>query len=950
MIFKAFLTRASGAAIAIAIAGASAQSATAPALNGWGVPLTDVSPDPSIKYGILPNGMKYAIMRNSTPKDTASVRLQIAFGSIGEADNERGLAHFIEHMAFNGSTHVTEGDMVKILERQGLAFGPDTNAQTGFDTTTYMLDLPKADAEHIDTALFLFREVASETKFDPGAVDRERGVILGEERARDNFQYHQVVDQLGFQLPETPYPKRLPIGVDAVLKTASAKTIRNLYQHYYRPENATLVFVGDADPVAVEAKIKKVFGDWRGVGAAGAPLPRGKVEFARPASFDTFIDPAVATSVSYTIARPWKDPADTLSERNHKILEALAAGMFNRRLQKLINVPGSTLLGGGMGIDEEKDAALVTSLQIVAKDGAWKDALTTSEQEVRRALQFGFTAAELKTQIAATTGALNAAAEQQDTRTNKSLVDHILAVIDTHDFVTTPKFSKAEFDSISKTLSTAQVNATFRELWTGSAPLVHVSDKQDIPHDQLASAFSASRAIAVAAPKEASGEAFAYNDFGKAGSIASDSRIADLGVRTIRFANNVRLNIKKTDFEKGKVRFIVRLGDGMLDLPKNEPGLAPMLSMTSAAGGLKKHSLDDLKDLLAGKVISVGAAVDDDAFIATGATTQEDFALQMKVSAAFLLDPGFRPEAADKWANAVPVMEKQVDAQPEAVAAVRLPVLLAGGDERFGLPDAAVLSKRNFAEAKAALAPVIASAPIEITVVGDIDENQIVSAVASSFGALPARELEEPVATDIRKAAFRTERSPIVLTHDGPKDKAMVEAVWPTTDDSDYREELGVELLKDVLDLMLTDSVREKLGDSYGVSLSSNMSDTFTGYGYLSAAAVVAPDKTDEVQKAITEAAADLRAKPVSSDLLARARNPELEKAENMLRDNGYWLTMLEKAQSNPKRLDRIREKKAVLSSITPVEIQKLAQKYLQPNSLQQVRIVSSKVATTVSK
>ncbi len=188
MIFKSLLARVSSAAIVIAIAGASAHSATAPALNGWGVPLTDVTPDPSIKYGVLPNGMKYAIMRNSTPKDTASVRFRIAFGSIGEADNERGLAHFIEHMAFNGSTHVPEGDMVKILERQGLAFGPDTNAQTGFDATTYMLDLPKADAEHIDTALFLFREVASETKFDPAAVDRERGVILGEERARDNFQ------------------------------------------------------------------------------------------------------------------------------------------------------------------------------------------------------------------------------------------------------------------------------------------------------------------------------------------------------------------------------------------------------------------------------------------------------------------------------------------------------------------------------------------------------------------------------------------------------------------------------------------------------------------------------------------------------------------------------------------------------------------------------------------
>jgi zinc protease len=959
VIVKPFLSRVSSAAIAIAILTGSAPAfaATAPsvataqksAVNGWGVPLTDVTPDSSIKYGTLPNGMKYAIMHNATPKGTASVRLRFEFGSIAETDNERGLAHFIEHMAFNGSTHVPEGDMVKILERQGLEFGPDTNAVTSFDSTTYMLDLPTADAEHIDTAMFLFREVASELKLDPAAVDRERGVILGEKRARDNFQYHQVVDMLGFQIPRTPYPERLPIGVDSVLKSASADTIRSLYQRYYRPENATLVFVGDADPAIVEGKIRKTFADWKDASAAGAPLPRGKVDLARPAAFDTFVDPAVATTVNYTIARPWEDPADTLAERKRKIAEGVATAMFNRRLQKLVNTPGSPLLGGGMGTDEERDAALMTSVVLAAKDGAWKDALTAAEQEVRRALEHGFTASELKTQIADMTGALHAAADQADTRTNKSLANTILGVVGRDRFVTTPKFKAAEFDAVAKTLTPEKVNAAFRELWKGSAPLVHVSAKQDIPTQQLAAAFDASRAVAVAAPQASEAQAFAYDSFGPAGTVASDTRVADLGVRTVRFANNVRLNIKKTDFEAGKVRFIVRLGSGILDLPKSEPGLAPMLTITSATAAVKKHSLDELKDLLAGKVITVGTKVQDDAFVASGATTPQDLALQMKVSAAYLLDPGFRPEAAGQWANAVPVIEKQVEAQPEAVAGVRLPILLASGDQRFGMPKAAVLSKRTFDEAKAALAPVIASAPIEITIVGDVDENAAIAAVASTFGALPARKLDDAVDPAVAKASFRADRSPIVLTHDGPEDKAMVEAVWPTTDDSNFREVVGVGLLKDVLDLMLTDSVREKLGDSYGVSLSSNMSDTFKGFGYLSAAAVVAPDKADEVDKAIAEAAASLRDKPVSADLLARARNPELEKADRLMRDNGYWLGTLQKAQSEPERLDRIRQHKALLQSITPADIQKLAQKYLEPATVQKVRIVSSKLATTAS-
>jgi len=632
------------------------------------------------------------------------------------------------------------------------------------------------------------------------------------------------------------------------------------------------------------------------------------------------------------------------------VVDALAAAMFNRRIQKLSNAPGSTLLGGTMMTDEEQDAALTATLVLVAKDGDWKDALTTSEQEVRRAVEHGFTAAELKTEVAEMSGALHADANQEDTRANKDLADAILSVVGREKFVTTPKFKAAGFDKVAATVTPAEVNAAFRNLWTGSAPLVHVSLKQDVPTQQLAAAFNASHAVAVAAPKESAGEAFAYDSFGKPGTVASDTRVADLGVRTVRFANNVRLNIKKTDFEAGKVRFMVRLGDGMLDLPKSEPGLGQMLSLTSAAAGLKKHSLDELKEMLAGKVVSVGTAVSDDAFVATGATTPQDLALQMKVSAAYLLDPGFRPEAAAKWTNVVPILEKQLAAQPEAVASVKLPILLASGDERFGMPDTAVLSKRNFDEAKAALAPVIASAPIEVTLVGDVDENAAIAAVASTFGALPTRKLSAPVAPEMKKVAFRPDRSPIVLTHDGPQDKALVESVWPTTDDSNLRESVGLQVLKDVLDLMLTESVREKLGDSYGVTLSSTMSDTFTGFGYLSAAAVVAPDKADEVQKAIAEAAAELRTKPVTADLLARAKNPELDRADRMMRDNGYWVATLAKAQSQPLRLDRIRKYKATLQLITATDLQKLAQKYLQPGALQKVQIVNSKLATTASK
>ena len=388
--------------IAVAAAIGLAPSPALATPNGWGVELTDVTPDPSIRYGTLPNGMKYAIMRNATPKGAGAVRLRFEFGSIGEKDSEQGLAHFIEHMAFNGSTHVPEGEMVKILERQGLKFGPDTNAVTGFDSTTYMLDLPKADAEHVDTSLFLLREVASELKFDSAAVDRERGVILGERRFRDTYELHQIVDQLAFQVPGTPYPNRLPIGTLEVLKSAQPSTMKDIYQRYYRPENATLVFVGDADPAVIEAKIKKTFADWKAAGTAGTPLPRGSVDLKRTTAFDTFIDPAVPTIVNLSVFRPWEEPKDTLAERRRDVLRGLAMSMFNRRIQRLASAPNSILLGGGMDRDTVEYAALSSYVSLFAKDGSWKQAVGIAEQELRRALKYGFTKQELELQRADT--------------------------------------------------------------------------------------------------------------------------------------------------------------------------------------------------------------------------------------------------------------------------------------------------------------------------------------------------------------------------------------------------------------------------------------------------------------------------------------------------------------------------------------------------------------------
>ncbi|MDQ3140431.1 MAG: insulinase family protein, partial [Pseudomonadota bacterium] len=839
-------------------------------------------------------------------------------------------------------THVAEGEMVRMLERQGLGFGPDTNAQTGFDSTIYKLELPVTDQPRIDTALFLMREVASEVKFDPAAVERERGVIEGERRARDSIELRLVTSLLNFQAPDTPYGKRLPIGTTRVITTVPAARIANLYRRYYRPEYATLVIVGDIDPAAIEAQIKARFDDWRGVGPAGAPLQRGRVDLNRGAAFSGFVANAIPNAANVTLYRPYSNPADTISERNRILLESIVAAMFNRRLERLASAPGSVLLGGAMSVSEVDDAALSTSVSLGAKDNEWRAALAAAEQEVRRARLHGFTAPELKEVMTNLTTAFETTAAQAGTRRNQTLADSIIGTIDDDEFVTTPEWRLARFKAFAPTVTLAQTNAEFRRLWTGSAPVVFVSSKLPVgTPQQLAASFLKSTTVPTPARADSGVTAFAYDSFGTPGTVVADQRIA-AGVRTIRFANNVRLNLKKTDFEQGRVRFEVRLAGGQLALPLDKPGLGLLMSATSALGGTGKQSLDDLKQLMAGKVVSFGATVDDDAFVAAGVTTRADLSTQLKLSAAYLLDPGFRPEAYNQWTNIVPLIDSQSRSQPQGVARAQVPAILANGDPRFGLPAKEALAARSFAEAKAAYAPIAATAPIDIGVTGDIDEAAVIAAVAQSFGALPPRAATVPDYAAARVVRFRPDRTPVMLTHNGPISQAMVIAGWPTDDDRDPVRVAQFSLLSSALQIMLIDKVREELGDSYGASVSSTLSDTYPDFGVLSASAVVAPDKIDEVRTAIDAAIAQLRDTPIGADLLARARNPMLERAERALRENGAWAGLVTRAQSDPSRPERLLGQRATIAAITPAELQALAVKYLTPQRRLEIRIVAA--------
>ena len=912
--------------------------------NAWGRSSKDIPADPAVRFGRLPNGMQYAIRPNATPKGGVSMRMYFTFGSIAENQRERGLAHFIEHMAFNGTTNVPEGEMKKMLERYGLAFGADTNAFTSFDSTIYVLELPKAGDDLVDTALFLMREVASEVRFDPKAVDRERGVILSEKRSRDGYQLRRAFENVTYHMPSSAFAVGLPIGTTEILNSAKAGDLIDLYRRYYRPENTTLVIAGDIKPDAIEAMIKSRFGNWVGQGKAGAKLDRGRIDFRRPADFASFTDPAVETTVMITRYRPWEEPSDTRARRRELLIQQTALGLLTRRLQNISNSADARLINGAAMQSPSRELGWATSVSAVAPEGEWQGALATIEQEMRRAIEHGFTAGELKVQLSDMHGGLKMAADQASTRRSAALADAVVRIVEGNEIITTPEFRLQFFREVRPTITVAEVNSAIRKLWSGSAPLVYVTDKTPVANTAMAQVLADSRKVAVLPHKDNGPQKFAYDNYGTPGTVVADSRIDDLGIRSVRFANNVRLNIKKTDFEKGAVRYSVRIAGGDLALPADKIGLAALISTLSPIAGLEKHSAEDLKQIFAGRGIQPGYTVDTDAIVASGRTIPNDLALQMKLSAAFVTAPGYRREAATRWRSLVPIFDKQWRATPQGVLGAQVPGILANDDPRFRFPEAAVLSARTLEEAKTALTPLLSTAPIEIGVVGDVDEAAAIDAVAKSFGALPVRAAASPDYTDQRQAQFRRSLKPVRLTHHGPADQAVLVAAWGTTDDDNQKETVGLVLLADVLRLALTEKLREELGDTYAVAVSSAASDIYDGYGYLQLSTVVSPEKLSVVEQAAQDVVAKLREKPIDPDLLARARNPNLERVDRQQRENVYWLSLVDAAQEKPDRLERHRLRKGIYQGMTTGDLQELARKYLAPEKMLAVHIVSDSV------
>ncbi len=908
--------------------GLSAKTAKDQQSPAWAHEHSDLKPEAGIQFGKLPNGMRYAIYKNATPPGQASFRLRIGSGSLNESDAQQGLAHFLEHMAFKGSKRVPEGEMIKILQRKGLAFGPDTNASTDWTETVYELDLPQADASTIDTALMLMRETASELTLDGKSMEPERNVVLSEERLRDTPGYRASKARFETLLEGQLAPKRMPIGKIDVVKNAPANLVKEFYNANYRPERATLIVVGDIDPAAIEAKIKASFSDWAPVGPATSEPELGSLK-SRGLTTQVVQQPGANTLVSISWLKPYVDTPDNKAERRKTMVNALGLSVLERRFNKIARSEHPRFLAAGESYSDSLQSARVASVSATSAPEFWKEALAAIEQEQRRLVQYGVSQEELNLEVLNYRTSLEQAAATAATRTTPALAGRILSGVDVDSVTTSPADNLTLFNEMMQGLTVAEVNAALPRIFEGAGPLVQVSTPVQIEGDKatVEAEYNKAHAVPVSAPQAEAAIAWPYTDFGKPGKVAEQKDIADLGVVTVRLENGVKLTIKQTNFRKDEILVAAQIGNGYLDLPKDS---SVWLTNAFTAGGLKKLSQDDIVRLLASKVAGVSFSVSDDAFFFSGRTNQRDLEFELQLLVAEITDPGYRPEAVERmrvsYINALP----QLAATASGVYSRDASGLLHSGDPRWVTPTREQLEAGKVEELKEMLKGPLANAPIEVTIIGDVTPEAAIKLTAATFGALPPRSPAK-LADSARTMKFPTPTStPVERTHKGRPDEAMAFIAWPVTDYyADPMLPYVMDIAGDIIENRLTDQVRSVEGATYSPGAGAEMPKAFPGYGYAFAKVETPPAKIDSFYANVSKITADIRANGVTADEFARARTPIVERITKQRQLNEFWFGHLVGAQTDPRMFEDIRVQLSRYEKLTPDDIKRGVSQYL---------------------
>jgi len=917
----------------IGAAGVNAQQS--PLVPSWPHEQSDLLPDPSVLYGRLPNGFRYVLMENHNPRDRVSLHLNIQAGSMHETSDQQGLAHFLEHMMFNGSTHFPPGELVKYFQSIGMQFGPDANAHTGFGETVYDILLPDGSRESLEKGLLVLQDYAMGALLLPEEIDRERRVILAEKRSRDSAGYRTFVSTLKFEFPDARLSRRLPIGREEVIRQADRSLLTDFYDTWYRPETMILVMVGDFDAAEAAVLINDRFKTFT-PRAPSRPEPDfGRIQHEGVKAFYHYEKETGKTTVTIEVIEK-KDPEpDSLALQKRTLIRIIADRIVQNRLNALLRKPDTPFTSASIGSGFFLRQARIGTINAECKPENWQKALGLIELTPRQALDCGFTESELERVKKDFLSELDNAVKQAPTRESPELARDIISHLNADRVFMSPAQEKQIFAPLINALTPQIIHDGFKKTWSPSHRLILLTGNIDLtggtrrPEDVIIAAYSESLRLSVSPPVALKSAVFPYlPDPAIAGKIVHQRAVSDIGVVQIDFENGVRLNIKPTDFKADEVSAILNFGFGKSSQPVDKAGLADLSADVINESGFGALSRDELDRALAGRSTDVVFGITEDRFFLKGTTISEEIPLLFQLFYTFLQDPGFREEAFELSMARFKQQYLELSRSTDGAMVLHGRRFLAGGDSRFGLPSFEAFSQLTLDDVRSWVGPLLANAVFEVSVVGDFDVQTVIDLAGRYFGSLPGRHAPGPPLRETGPA-FPVSRSLIHRVHTEIP-KGLVVVAYPTEDMWNIHRTRRLNVLGEVFSDRLRERIREKLGAAYSPFAFNRPSRAYRGYGVFQAFIQTAPDEADIVRREVMAMAAELARTGVRPEELKRALEPTITSIKDMLRTNGYWLnTVLSGSRRHPEQLDWNRSIVGDYAAISAHELSVLAEKYL---------------------
>jgi zinc protease len=910
----------------------------------WAHENSDLQPDPSLMFGRLDNGFRYLLKKNQEPKDRVAIYLDVQAGSLNESDTERGYAHFLEHMLFNGSTHFPPGKLVEYFQSIGMSFGGDINAHTGFDETVYDIILPAGSQEDIEQGLLVLSDYARGALLLDEEVTRELGVILAEKRSRDSAGYRTQVKEIEFSMQGTLLPKRMPIGIVEALEKADHAALKRFYDSWYRPENMVLVMVGDFDVDAASTLVEKQFAPLVGAG----PIPRcpdlGLLEHNGLEFY--YHHESEMGSTETAIETIWNQEPENDSFALHveNLKEYLGAKIVQYRFDELSRKSEtpftsaqiySGIFLGRMGYGE------VSAKSAPEK---WKQSLMLLENTLRQALQFGFSKEELQRVKKEVLSSLDSDVLTATSRDSKKLASGFIQTINRNRVIRSPLQEKEQFGPIIAAMGLDEVEMAFRRVWKHPTCLVKVNGNVLISTtDPLATVEDVYESAVE--DKVAPYQVVRLLDFpylqlqGEVQAPVNQEQFAGIDSKRFLFANGVVLNLKKTSFQENEVRLSANFGLGKVSEPV--PGLALLTESVVNNSGTATLSKEDLDRILAGSSVKMNFRVTPAAFSWQGKALNKDLELLFQVLQSLLADPGVDEEVFKVGMGRFSQMYEKMAVDVNGVMKLHGDSFLAAGNTFFGLPSQSDFSELTVTQIQEWLLPAAQNDTLEISLVGDFDEKDVLSLIGKYFSVLPARTEQhvQEVKVDFPKGQA------LALTVSSSIDKGMLVIAWKSDDFWDIKRTRGLYMLAEIFSDKLRRVVRERLGAVYSPQVFNLSSRIYPGYGVIQARLIVDPSQIEVLKKEVLAIAKELWQGEISIKELEQAKGPMLTALKDMVRSNDYWLqSVLTLSTRYPQQLDWPTTILTGFGRFTVEELQALSRSYLDPKQAAVITVVPEKI------